>query len=170
MFARIGVAIGLLALVTGLLALPGLLRHRQRRRRLAPPDGGDVEVSQQAVDAAWSEVRDSFVDYGYTWPSGSPRAVGRQAAQVLPEDAGRALVILSRQVERSRYALAAVHSADLSALVGTVRDGLRTDKGWDARLISEWWPRSWWRALGQALAWQALWARAKAVIAGWRAR
>ncbi|MEA5155173.1 transglutaminaseTgpA domain-containing protein [Raineyella sp.] len=169
-FARIGVAIGLLALVTGLLALPGLLRHRQRRRRLAPPDGGDVEVSQQAVDAAWSEVRDSFVDYGYTWPSGSPRAVGRQAAQVLPEDAGRALVILSRQVERSRYALAAVHSADLSALVGTVRDGLRTDKGWDARLISEWWPRSWWRALGQALAWQALWARAKAVIAGWRAR
>ncbi len=168
--ARIGIAIVLLALVTGVLALPGLLRRRQRTRRLAPPDGGDVEVSQQAVDAAWTEVHDSFVDYGYAWPSGSPRAVGRQAAQVLPEEAGRALVTLSRQVERSRYAPAAVHSADLTALVVAVRDGLRVDKGWDARLIGEWWPRSWWRALGRALTWRALWARAKALVTRLRSR
>ena len=167
--ARIGVAILLLALVTGILALPGLLRRRLRTHRLAPSAGGALDASQQAVDAAWAEVRDSFVDYGYTWPSGSPRAAGKQAAAVLPEDAGMALVTLSRQVERSRYALDAVHSGDLAALVGTIRDGLRADKGWDARLIGEWWPRSWWQALGQALTWSALRARVAAMVARRRA-
>ncbi|WOP17641.1 transglutaminaseTgpA domain-containing protein [Raineyella sp. LH-20] len=167
--ARIGVAIVLLALITGILSLPGLLRHRLRTRRLTPVAGSGVDSSQEAVDAAWEELRDSFVDYGHGWPSGSPRAVGKLAAAVLPEDAAVALVTLSRQVERSRYAQGAVHSGDLAAMVGTIRDGLRTDTSWDARLIGEWWPRSWWHALGQSLAWSALRRRVAAMIARRRA-
>ncbi|QGF24226.1 transglutaminaseTgpA domain-containing protein [Raineyella fluvialis] len=168
--ARVGLAIVLLALVTGLLALPGLFRRRLRTRRLAPTEGERLDSSHRAVDAAWAEVRDTFVDYGYPWPAGSPRAVGRQSAGVLPEESGRSLVTLSRQVERSRYAESAVHSGDLAALVGSIRDGVRNDKAWDVRLLGEWWPKSWWRTLGEALTWHALRARATAAIARRRDR
>ena len=153
---RIAVALGLLALLSGLLAVPGLLRRRLRTRRLAPVGTDDLEASRRGVEAAWSEIRDSYLDYGYSWPTGSPRSVGRSAAVSLPEDAGRSLVTLSREVERSRFARSATHSGDLAAMVQSVRDGLRTDKGWDARLIGEWWPRSWFTALAMALSWPSI--------------
>ena len=157
---RVALAIGVLGLVVALLAVPGLLRRRQRKQRLAPIATEDLEGSRRAVDGAWAEVRDSFLDYGHGWPAGSPRAVGRRAAAVLPEDAGRSLVELSRQVERSRYAQAALHTGDLAGMVGTVREGLQVDAGWDTKLVAEWWPRSWWSALANALAWPSIQARA----------
>lgn len=164
---RVALAIGVLGLVAALLAVPGLLRRRQRTQRLAPIATEDLEASRRAVDGAWAEVRDSFLDYGHGWPAGSPRAVGRRAAAVLPEDAGRSLVELSRQVERSRYAQAALHTGDLAGMVGTVREGLRVDTGWDTKLVGEWWPRSWWSALASALAWPSIQAR---VVQWWQRR
>ncbi|SDB80150.1 Transglutaminase-like enzyme, putative cysteine protease [Raineyella antarctica] len=165
--ARVALALGLLVLVTGLLAVPGLLRHRLRTRRLQPAPTDDLEASRRGVDAAWSEVRDSFLDYGHPWPSGSPRSIGRLAGVGLPEEAGQALVTLSREVERSRYARSALHSGDLAAMVQTIRDGLRVDTGWDVRLIGEWWPRSWWNALAVALSWPVLRGRA---LTWWKSR
>lgn len=170
---RVAIALGLLAVLTGLLAGPGLLRRRQRTRRLTPVGTG-LEASRQEVDAAWDEVRDSFLDYGHFWPSGSPRQVGRRAAAGLPEESGQALVALSREVERSRYAQGAVHSGDLAAMVTSIREGLRADKGWDTRLVGEWWPRSWWNALGVALSWPSIRARLVVwwgqLVAWWRER
>lgn len=163
---RVALALGVLAVLTGLLTVPGLLRRRLRTHRLAPV-GEDLDASRQGVEAAWAEVRDSFVDYGYAWPAGSPRSVGRRAAMALPDEAGQALVLLSREVERSRYARSAVHSGDLAALVQTIREGLLADKGWDARLMGEWWPRSWWSALAVALSWPSIRSRA---LAWWRRR
>lgn len=164
---RIAIAVGLLVLLAAVAAVPGLLRRRLRARRLAPTGVDELDTSRRAVDGAWAEVRDSFLDYGHTWPSGSPRRVGRVAATGLPEESGQALVTLSREVERSRYARGAMHSADLAGMVQTVRDGLRADTGWDTRLVGEWWPRSWWGALGAALSWPSLRARS---VARWQRR
>lgn len=156
LLGRVALALGVLALLAGLLAVPGLLRRRQRSRRLAPSDPEDLASSRRAVDGAWSEVRDSFLDYGHGWPVGSPRSVGRLAAPVLTEEAARSLVQLAREVERSRYAQSARHTGDLAAMVNSIRDGLRADTGWDTRLVGDWWPRSWWAGLGGALSWPSV--------------
>ena len=161
---RVGIALGLLAALTGAAALPGLLRRRRRTVRLADVEGGGLAQDQQAVDAAWAEVADSFVDYGYPWPEGSPRVVGRRIAGTLPDPAGRAVITLAHEVERSRYADRARHRSDLAALVGTTRAGLATAKAWDVRLLAQWWPRSWWQSVGRALSWSALVARVRRLV------
>lgn len=83
------------------LALPGLLRRRQRRLRLHPHDVGHLP------EGAWSELRATALDLGLAWPEDrSPReqarALGRQVDPD-PEDTA-ALAHLLGEVERSRYA------------------------------------------------------------------
>ncbi len=161
---RVGIALGLLAALAAVAALPGLLRRRRRTVRLAVAEGADLVDDQKAVDAAWAEVADSFVDYGYPWPAGSPRTVGRRVSGTLPAAAGRAVTTLAHEVERSRYADRARHHGDLAALVGTIRAGLDADKSWDVRLLAQWWPRSWWLSVGRALSWSAMVTRFRRLV------
>ena len=94
-----------LALVAGgvalllVLAAPALVRVRRRRTRL----DGEGPTDEQ-VEAAWAELRDTVLDFGGTWPEGTPRSVGRELGSRLEpsdrEDLGRVATL----VERARYA------------------------------------------------------------------
>ncbi|SEQ61323.1 transglutaminase family protein [Microlunatus flavus] len=94
----VGVAAGAVVLLL-LLAAPAAIRVRRRRARLA----GEGPTDDQ-VEAAWAELRDTVLDFGGTWPEGTPRAVGRELGQRLEaadrEDLGRVATL----VERARYA------------------------------------------------------------------
>jgi len=82
-----------------LLATPAVLRIRRRRGRLE----ADAPTDEQ-VEAAWAELRDTVLDFGGTWPEGTPRTVGRElGARLEPadrDDLGRVATL----VERARYA------------------------------------------------------------------
>ena len=81
------------------LAAPATFRVRRRRARL---DGHGPTDEQ--VEAAWAELRDTVLDFGGTWPQGTPRSVGREVGHRLDpadrEDLGRVATL----VERARYA------------------------------------------------------------------
>lgn len=82
-----------------LLAAPAVLRVRRRRTRLAGAGPTDEQV-----ESAWAELRDTVLDFGGTWPEGTPRAVGRELGHRL-EPADRAdLGRVATLVERARYA------------------------------------------------------------------
>ena len=88
-------------MVVGLLAVPRLLRLRQRRDRLARATGGDT-------DAAWQEIGAAGVDAGLPWPAHG--TLRQQAAVVAaglgPADplAAGALPRVLQSVEVNRYA------------------------------------------------------------------
>ena len=81
------------------LAAPAAFRVRRRRVRL----DGQGPTDEQ-VEAAWAELRDTVLDFGGTWPQGTPRSVGREIGYRLDptdrEDLGRVATL----VERARYA------------------------------------------------------------------
>ena len=58
------------------LAAPAAFRVRRRRIRL----DGQGPTDEQ-VEAAWAELRDTVLDFGGTWPQGTPRTVGRELGQ-----------------------------------------------------------------------------------------
>ena len=95
---QVGVVAGALVLLL-LLAAPAVVRVRRRRHRL----DGEGPTDEQ-VEAAWAELRDTVLDLGGTWPQGTPRTVGRELGQRLEatdrEDLGRVATL----VERARYA------------------------------------------------------------------
>lgn len=136
---RILTAVGAVALVVALAAIPGLVRRRIRGKRLA-----DRDDPHEAVDQAWAEVRATLVDLGKTWQPLSPRAQARRWGEHLPTEASAALRDLSRTVERSRYAahLEDVDSEQLRTWVTTIRSGLMERSARDARFTANWWPRS----------------------------
>lgn len=91
----------LLVLVLALLvigAIPWAVRSSLRRRRLAP--GRDARTT---IEDGWAELRDTFVDVGTTWPSGSARERARTLAPSLRTEAAEALERVAVEVERVRY-------------------------------------------------------------------
>ena len=79
---------GWLIAVAGLLialalAAPAFLRHRRRARLLAP--GKDAR--RAALDA-WDELRATTLDYGFPWPSGSPRFASETLVAASADKAG----------------------------------------------------------------------------------
>lgn len=95
----LGSGIGLVALM--ILAAPATIRVRRRSARLR--DEGPVE---DRVEAAWEEIRDTVVDHGGSWPTGSPRMIGGEMAQRLSSEESDAMSRVATLVERSRYSLA----------------------------------------------------------------
>ncbi len=93
----LGTGLGLLVLA--LLAAPATIRVRRRSSRLA----GDQLAGEQ-VESAWAEIRDTVLDHGGTWPTGSPHAIGTQIGQSLEQDESAAMGQVATLVERSRYA------------------------------------------------------------------
>lgn len=135
-----GGGIGLLVLL--LLAAPGAVRLHRRSTRLE--SGGEP---QEQVEAAWAEVRDTMVDLGSTWPSGSPRAIGREVGdRLLPETASR-MHELADLVERSRYARTFDGEstlADLPDNASEIRQGLIEPESWHRKLRAALLPKSLW--------------------------
>jgi transglutaminase-like putative cysteine protease len=106
-----------------LLATPATLRVRRRRARL---DG--TGPSDEQVEEAWAELRDTVLDFGGTWPEGTPRTVGRELGTRLEpsdrEDLGRVATL----VERARFAPDLGDPASTRGLAGTTAS-LRTAIG-----------------------------------------
>lgn len=138
------------ALLVLLLALPGLVRSGQRRRRLRLGDGGAVEV-----EALWQELRATAVDHGAPWPEGrSPRMVAETLGPwvstshdtAISEEDRAALRLLVSVVEQNRYRerfeLSPGERADAAAAarrwVSLIRGSVDVRRVWGARLA----PRS----------------------------
>ncbi|SDS08364.1 Transglutaminase-like superfamily protein [Friedmanniella luteola] len=139
----LGSGIGLLALVV--LALPATVRLRRRSARLAGDQLGDEQV-----EAAWAEIRDTVLDHGGTWPSGSPHAIGRQLGDRLDAEESAAMGQVATLVERSRYARTLdADTATLPALTHEIRRGIVAPLSRRRRLLGLLVPRSLFRRAGR---------------------
>jgi transglutaminase-like putative cysteine protease len=137
---RIAGASAGLVVLAGLLAAPGLLRIRRRRRRLY----GDFTQSAARVEAGWSEIRDTATDLGYRWPNGSPRAIGAEVTGWLPGKPAD-MQRLAMLTERARYARQfsdATTASDVAPMVIAIRHALLAARPAKARLRARLLPRS----------------------------
>ena len=134
----LGTGIGLVALLV--LAAPATLRVRRRTARLTGDQLGDEQV-----EAAWAEIRDTVLDHGGSWPSGSPHAIGRQVGDRLDVEESAAMGQVATLVERSRYARSLGADADttaLPALTQEIRRGIVAPLSRRRRLLGLLVPRS----------------------------
>ena len=70
----------------------------------AAADSTGSGPAEEQVEAAWAEISDTVVDYGGSWPDGSPRAIGDEIAHRLDEEESESMSRVATLVERSRYA------------------------------------------------------------------
>jgi len=140
-----GTGIGLLALA--LLAAPATVRVRRRTARL-----GAHELADEQVEAAWAEIRDTVLDYGGSWPSGSPHAIGDEVGHRLDGGEAAAMGQVATLVERSRYSRTfddRTAATRLPALTGEIRRGLAAPLSRRRRLLGLLLPRSVFRRGGR---------------------
>ena len=132
-----GTGIGLLVLAV--LAAPATVRIRRRTARLAGDQLGDEQV-----EAAWAEIRDTVLDYGGSWPSGSPHVIGTEIGHRLERDESAAMGQVATLVERSRYAreLGDAGTAALPQLTSEIRRGLAAPLTRRQRVLGTVLPRS----------------------------
>ena len=131
-------ALGLLA--GAVLAAPATIRVRRRHRRLSR-DG----PSDDQVEAAWAEIRDTVIDTGGRWPAGSPRRIGGDIASRLDAPEAATMTRIATLVEQSRYARHIAHedtANQLPELTRQVRTGLAGELSGPRRLLSRVAPRS----------------------------
>lgn len=139
----LGSGVGLLVLLV--LAAPATVRVRRRSARLSGDQLGDAQV-----EAAWAEIRDTVLDHGGTWPTGSPHAIGTQIAGRLEEDESAAMGRVATLVERSRYARSLGEGAEaLPRLTSDIRRGLVAPLTRRQRLLGLLVPRSLFRRPGR---------------------
>jgi len=134
----LGTGIGLL--VVAVLAAPATVRVRRRSARLS----GD-QLADEQVESAWAEIRDTVLDYGGDWPSGSPRSIGTAVGSRLEEDESAAMGTVATLVERSRYARSvgdASATATLPQLTEEVLRGLAAPLSRRRRFLGLVLPRS----------------------------
>ncbi len=140
-FARVaggGLAAATFAL---LLAVPRIIRGRRRSRRLGLPV--TAEPAQRA-EAAWAELRDTVLDLGDRWPTGSPRSIGRELAPRLPDVYESELNRLVGAVEQGRYARDPAVPEDLFDIVRDLSLRLGAAATSRHRFRARWLPRSLW--------------------------
>lgn len=131
--------IGLLVLVV--LAAPATLRVRRRVARL---DGG--AAPEELVEDAWAELRDTVIDYGGTWPPGSPRTISATVGKRLAQPESEAISRVAVLVERGRYARTLDADdldgvSELPEVTQQIRRGLAPESRW-RRLIANLAPKS----------------------------
>jgi transglutaminase-like putative cysteine protease len=132
----VGVSLVLLVI----LAAPATIRLQRRRGRL----NGNGPAEEQ-VEAAWAEIRDTVLDYGGSWPEGSPRAIGREVAERLDEQESESMSRVATLVERSRYARTFVDGAgtdQLPTMTSDIRHGVAAPSDWRRKLMALVLPRS----------------------------
>jgi transglutaminase-like putative cysteine protease len=123
-----------------ILAAPATIRVRRRSSRLS----GSGPAEEQ-VEAAWAEIRDTVLDYGGSWPEGSPRAIGREVAERLDDEESESMSRVATLVERSRYARSFDHGGsmtELPTMTSEIRRGVATPADWRRRIIALLLPRS----------------------------
>ncbi len=114
-------------LVLLILAAPATIRIRRRNARLEPSTMADAQV-----EAAWAEIRDTVLDFGGSWPEGSPRSIGHEVSERLDEQESASMGRVATLVERSRYARAFTDGAatsDLGQITGEIRQRHRRSGG-----------------------------------------
>ena len=134
----VGGGIGLLVLV--ILAAPATIRIRRRTGRYA-----DDVTPEEQVESAWAEIRDTVLDYGGSWPEGSPRAIGREIGEQLDADDSAAMSQVATLVERARYArrFTDVEAAqELPTMTEEIRRGIAAPQPRLRQALAFVWPRS----------------------------
>ena len=92
--------------------------------------------AEEQVEAAWAEIRDTVLDYGGSWPEGSPRAIGSEVADRLDDEESESMSRVATLVERSRYARSFDHGGSMSELptmTSEIRRGLAAPADWRQR-------------------------------------
>ncbi len=123
-----------------LLAAPAMIRVRRRTSRL----NGEGDAAEQ-VESAWAEIRDTVVDHGGAWPSGSPHAIGTKVAEHLEPSESQRMGQIATLVERSRYARSIElngQQADLPAMTSDIRRGIAAPTSRVRRAFAVLFPRS----------------------------
>ena len=134
----IGASIALVLLA--ILAAPATIRVRRRSGRL----NGSGQAEEQ-VEAAWAEIRDTVVDYGGSWPEGSPRAIGQEVSDRLDEGESESMSRVATLVERSRYARTFDHGgavSELPTMASEIRRGVAAPADWRHKVMALLLPRS----------------------------
>ena len=136
--SALAAGIGLVVLL--ILAAPATLRVRRRTARLSP----DAPAEEQ-VESAWAEIRDTVVDYGGSWPDGSPRAIGREVGAHLDQPESSAMASVATLVERSRYARVFTDDAaarDLPSVTEDIRKGIAAPQNLRRKALANLLPKS----------------------------
>jgi transglutaminase-like putative cysteine protease len=123
-----------------ILAAPATIRIRRRSNRLS-----GTGPAEQQVEAAWYEIRDTVVDYGGSWPDGSPRAIGEEMANRLDEEESESMSRVATLVERSRYARAFDDEGavgELPQMTSEIRHGVAAPTDWRHKATALLFPRS----------------------------
>jgi hypothetical protein len=140
----VSLAVGALLLA----AVPWTVRTWVRRRRWRR-----ATTPAALTAAAWAELQDTLLDYGYSWPASDPP---RRGAARLADDRGltgepaAALHRVAAATERARYAAELGSVGDLRGDVDQVRRALAEEAGRKGRLRAQLLPRST-RAVSRAL-------------------
>jgi transglutaminase-like putative cysteine protease len=127
------------------LAAPATVRIRRRTVRLAPG-----HLSPEQVESAWAEIRDTVVDYGGSWPTGSPRVIGGAVAERLEGEEAAAMTRVATMVEQTRYAASAPAeqvTRPLPEMTSSIRRALGAREGLGRRVLAVVLPRSLFRRL-----------------------
>ncbi len=138
-WGAVALAAGIVLLAAAVVALPALLRARQRHRRLADGSAG----------ALWDELAATAVDVGLRLdPSWTPRQAAAALGGVAAEPGGSAvrsaITRLARAEEAASYGPAGWGAAgpELAVDLRTARHGLLSTAGRRARLGALLWPAS----------------------------
>ncbi len=139
-WGRTLVTAAIVLVLLAILAAPATIRVRRRSGRL----NGSGPAEQQ-VEAAWAEIRDTVVDYGGSWPEGSPRAIGREVSDRLDEEESQSMSRVATLVERSRYARSFDHGgamSELPTMTSEIRRGVAAPADWRHKVTALLLPRS----------------------------
>jgi transglutaminase-like putative cysteine protease len=134
----IGASIVLVLLA--ILAAPATIRVRRRSGRL-----NREGPAEEQVEAAWAEIRDTVLDYGRSWPEGSPRAIGREVSDGLDEEESESMSRVATLVERSRYARSFDHggaASELPTMTSEIQHGIAAPADWRHKVMALLLPRS----------------------------
>jgi transglutaminase-like putative cysteine protease len=139
-WGRTLITAGIALVVLAILAAPATIRVRRRSGRL----NGSGPAEEQ-VEGAWAEIRDTVVDYGGSWPEGSPRVIGREVADRLEAEESESMSRVATLVERSRYARSFDHGgamSELPTMTSEIRRGVAAPAGWQYKIMAALLPRS----------------------------
>ena len=139
-WGRTLITAGIVLVALAILAAPATIRVRRRSGRL----NGSGPAEEQ-VEGAWAEIRDTVVDYGGSWPEGSPRVIGREVADRLEAEESESMSRVATLVERSRYARSFDHGgamSELPTMTSEIRCGVAAPAGWQYKIMAALLPRS----------------------------
>ena len=135
-------------IVLAILAAPATIRVRRRHARLTrdvPRSNRAAGLTDTQVEDAWAEIRDTVLDFGGSWPDGSPRAIGAAIGERLDTDESASMGRVATLVERSRYARSFAEAGgpgELADLTGQIRHGIAAPAGPVRKLLAFAFPRS----------------------------